>query len=192
MTRPAITAAIATARDVYESVPLAGEVLDYLQAVLQVEAESREAIEWRERALKAEAALAEHTIGNVSAHTSGDTRFGPVVGGASATFDQAAAKMAAESARMIADAERTAALAGHVGTTNQPQTRMDAGVEGGQLGDLKAFVEEVNAGAAAWAMPAPAQTVDLVLKIDTSAVEVALLKVQQLKAALAEVSPVKL
>ncbi|SEN31669.1 hypothetical protein SAMN05428959_1011146 [Duganella sp. CF517] len=147
-----VRAAIATTRDVYGSVPGTDRVLNFLEAALSAGAEVREAAEWRERALKAEAALAAGG-GNIGAHTAGGTRFGPVVGNSSWSidgqpstvhFDQAAAKMAAESAQMAADAERMAAC-----TATGP---VDA---------------------------------DLVLTIDTSAVDAALAKVEQLKAALA-------
>lgn len=96
-----VRAAIENARGVYESVPAAGQVLDYLEAVMGVAAEARANAEWRERALKAEAALA-----------------------------------------------------GHVGAFNQPQTLMDACDAGGLMDGLKGFATEANAGAAAWATPA--------------------------------------
>jgi hypothetical protein len=158
MTTPDISAAIANARDVYESVPNAGQVLDYLQAVLQADADTRAAAEWRERALKAEAALAARGTneGFMTGTGHGPVPAGLVVGGsnwifgqqaASAAFDQAAAKMAAESAQMSADAERMAARAA-TGTV----------------------------------------VADLMLTIDTSAIDAALAKVEQLKAALAQLS----
>ncbi|USX25803.1 hypothetical protein NHH73_25035 [Oxalobacteraceae bacterium OTU3CINTB1] len=184
MSNPDITHAIARARDVYGSVPNAGQVLDYLEAVMAAEAEALAATDWRERALKAEAALAGGANASIAEGTHISVGGAPVAGGA---LDRAAAAMAAESAQMAADAERMAARAGHVGAADPLQTRIDAAVGGGLLDDIKAFVEEVNT-AAAWAMPAPAQTVDLVLTIDTSAIDAALAKVEQLKVALAEVS----
>jgi hypothetical protein len=201
MTTPDITGAIANARDVYESVPNAGQVLDYLQAVLQADAEAQAANDWRESALKAEAALAAR--GTKEGFMTG-TGHGPapegLVGGSSwtiseqannAIFDQAGGNMAAESAQMAAAAEGMAARAGHVGSADPLQTRIDAAVGGGLLDDLKGFIEEVNAGAAAWAMPAPTPVPDLVLTIDTSAIDAALAKVEQLKAALASVLPAR-
>lgn len=187
MTTPEITAAITTARYVYESVPVAGQVLNYLEAVLAADAESRAADEWRERALKAEAALAAREASEFMTGTG----HGPAPAGFVRTaLDKAAANMAAESAQMLADAERMVARAGHVGVPDQLQTRIDAAVGGGLLDDIKEFIEEANASAAAWAAPAPSTVIStLVVEIDASAIDAALAKVEQLKVALASVAP---
>ena len=135
--------AINITRDVYGSVPGAEQALRFLQAALAAGAEVREAAEWRERALKAEAALA---------------------GGANAS---------------IAEGTHTGAGEGLV-----------AGAATDMLGSLKQFAGEVNAGAAAWAAPALSTVIStLVVKIDTSAIDAALAKVEELKAALASVMP---
>lgn len=94
MTTTDITGAIAATRAVFESVPVAGEVMDYLLALLATEAEARVAGEWKERALVAEGALADaKEIASVTPTAA----------------DQAAAAMAAESQQMFIAAEKSVA-----------------------------------------------------------------------------------
>lgn len=82
------------------------DVAKFLQATLAAGAEVREAAEWRERVLKAEAQLAARVFDAKKIAS-----VAPVVEDSflGAAFDRAAGQMAAESAQMLAAAERSVA-----------------------------------------------------------------------------------
>lgn len=160
-----VRAAIADARHVFEGQKVAEDVLHYLEQVLAAGATAsgaaaREAVMHQARADLAQGAGAplDETVeeGGVLVCTAC---------GASAptstAFDQAAARMAAEQARMVADAERGVAARGVA----------DAWL-------AKTMLEPIGA-----ALPRPVVS-KVVLEVDTSALDAALAKAEQLQVVL--------